>query len=162
MKRKLLSIAALLLASALHAQVGIGTTTPNKSAELTLFSKDKGILIPTIALKSTMDKTTITNGNVESLLVYANVMQGDIIPGFYYWNSMRWVRVASNVDIADEVINNFTTIINNEHVLQEIEQIFQNLGGGNVYYDGTTFSYTDSNGTQQVIDLANLIKANET
>jgi len=32
MNRKLLSIAALLLASALQAQVGIGTTTPNKSA----------------------------------------------------------------------------------------------------------------------------------
>jgi len=43
MKRKLLSIVMLLLASTIQAQVGIGITTPNKSAELTLWSKDKGL-----------------------------------------------------------------------------------------------------------------------
>jgi len=85
MKRKLLSIVMLLLASTIQAQVGIGTTTPNKSAELTLWSKDKGLLIPNIPLESTTDRTTIVNGNIESLLVYATIKQGDIEPGFYYF-----------------------------------------------------------------------------
>ncbi|WP_413512170.1 hypothetical protein [Myroides odoratus] len=161
MKRKLLSIATLLLASAVNAQVGIGTTIPNKSAELTVLSKDKGLLIPNISLKSTTDTTTISNGNVESLLVYANVKQGDIVPGFYYWNKTRWVRLVPDVDIASEVINNFTTIVNNENVIQELEQIFNTIGG-NVYYDGTKFEYTDASGTKQEINIEQIVKGNET
>ncbi|MBB1151463.1 hypothetical protein H4K35_15355, partial [Myroides sp. NP-2] len=222
MKRKLLSVAAVLMVSALHAQVGIGTTTPNKSAELTILSKDKGLLIPNIALKSTIDKTTIVNGNVESLLVYANVEQGDIKPGFYYWDKNRWVRIVTESDVLDanvyydgtkfeytdangskqaidvaaivkahetqttlvhnndgtytytsedgttaiinvpaDVIQEFETIISNEAVKNKVlELIAQN--GGNMYYDGTKFEYTDANGSKQAIDVAAIVKAHET
>ncbi|MDM1398917.1 hypothetical protein HX049_17395 [Myroides odoratimimus] len=110
MKKKILCVATLLLMLSVKAQVGIGTKLPNKSAELTIMSKDKGLLIPSLSLKSTKDTTTISNGNVESLLVYANSKQGDIEPGYYYWNKEKWVRLVSDVDVSDVVINNFEKI----------------------------------------------------
>ncbi|MDM1046325.1 hypothetical protein HX004_16000, partial [Myroides sp. 1354] len=161
MKRKLLSIAMLLLASAIHAQVGIGTTIPNKSAELTLLSKDKGLLIPNIPLESTTDQTTIVNGNVESLLVYATLKQGDIEPGFYYWDKTKWMRIVGDSDVVKIVINNFHEIITNEYVQNEIKQFFE-ISGGNVYYDGTKFEYIDENGDRHEINMQELVKAYET
>ncbi|QQU02526.1 hypothetical protein [Myroides odoratus] len=163
MKKKVLSIAVLLLASAVHAQVGIGTITPNQSAELTIWSKaeDKGLLIPSVPLTSTTDQTTISNGNVESLLVYATKKQGDIEPGFYYWNTTKWGRIVPDSEIANLVIKNFTAIISNEEVKTDLEQLFQTTGG-NVYYDGTTFEYMDTSGTKQEIDFSALIQEKQT
>ncbi|MBB1141000.1 hypothetical protein, partial [Myroides sp. WP-1] len=226
MKRKLFSIGALLLVSVVHAQVGIGTTTPNKSAELTIMSKDKGFLIPNISLENTTDRTTIVNGNVESLLVYANVEQGDIKPGFYYWDKTRWVRLVSDaeaqegsggnvyydgtqfeyedeqgirhiinladfvkahetittlinnrngtytytsengtrtiINVPQDVIDQFETIINNETVKNQILELLTVVGGGNVYYDGSRFEYIDANGVKRIIDISAVVKANET
>lgn len=163
MKKKVLSIAVLLLASAVHAQVGIGTITPNQSAELTIWSKeeDKGLLIPSVPLTSTTDQTTISNGNVESLLVYATRKQGDIEPGFYYWNTTKWERIVPDSEIANLVIKNFTAIISNEEVKTDLEQLFQTTGG-NMFYDGTTFEYLDANGIKQEVDFSELIQANGT
>lgn len=163
MKKKVLSIAVLLLASAVHAQVGIGTITPNQSAELTIWSKaeDKGLLIPSVPLTSTTDQTTISNGNVESLLVYATKKQGDIEPGFYYWNTTKWERIVPDSEIANLVIKNFTAIISNEEVKTDLEQLFQTTGG-NVYYDGTTFEYMDTSGAKQEIDFEALIQEKQT
>jgi len=163
MKKKVLSIAVLLLASAVHAQVGIGTITPNQSAELTIWSKagDKGLLIPSIPLTSTTDQTTISNGNVESLLIYATKKQGDIEPGFYYWNTTKWERIVPDSEIANLVIKNFTAIISNEEVKTDLEQLFQTTGG-NVYYDGTTFEYMDTSDTKQEIDFSALIQEKQT
>ena len=223
MKRKLVSIGALLWVTAATAQVGIGTVTPNKSAELTIVSKDKGILIPNIALKNTVDRSSISNGNIESLLVYANVEQEDIQPGFYYWDKERWVRLVSDADIQDgnvyydgfaftytavngvkqtidvaslvklhetkttlvnnnngtytytsedgtkttidvprSVMEEFETILNNETVKNHIVALITRIGGGNVYYDGLTFKYTDDNGIAQIIDVSALVKLHET
>ncbi|MGG5506927.1 MULTISPECIES: hypothetical protein [unclassified Myroides] len=163
MKRKLLVIGVLLLATTTYSQVGIGTTIPNKSAELTMVSKDKGLLIPNIALKSTTDQTTIVNGNIESLLVYANKAQGDVVPGFYYWNTgeKKWLRIVPDVDVTSTVINNFKEIITNETVIEEIQQIFQTVGG-NVYYDGTSFTYTNEAGVKVPLDIEAFIRAHET
>lgn len=151
------------MASAVHAQVGIGTITPNQSAELTIWSKagDKGLLIPSVSLTSTTDQTTISNGNVESLLVYATRKQGDIEPGFYYWNTTKWERIVPDSEIANLVIKNFTAIISNEEVKTDLEQLFQTTGG-NMFYDGTTFEYLDANGIKQEVDFSELIQANGT
>ena len=157
MKRQLLCVAAFLFVLSLKAQVGIGTKTPNKSAELTIISKDKGLLIPSITLESTGDTQTISNGNVESLVVYASKKQGDILPGFYYWNATKWVRIVSDVDISDLVIKNFEEIVKNETVQNLI-----NKTGGNVFYDGTRFEYLDRSGSRIELLLSTIVKANET
>ena len=68
-----------------YGQVGVGTSLPNKSSELDVVSSDKGILIPRVSLTSTIDAITITNGNVNSLLVFNKQTIADITPGYYYW-----------------------------------------------------------------------------
>ena len=78
----------------LNAQVGIGTPTPDKSAMLTVESSSRGILIPRVALTDTLDGTTITAGNVESLLIYNTATVKDVTPGFYYWTGDLWARIA--------------------------------------------------------------------
>jgi len=66
--------------------VGIGTLTPDKSSQLDVVANDKGILIPRVSLTSTTDAVTITNGNVNSLLVFNTNTQNDITPGYGYAN----------------------------------------------------------------------------
>jgi len=52
------------------SQVGIGTAEPNASSQLEVKADDKGVLLPQVALQSTTDNSTISNGNVVSLLCY--------------------------------------------------------------------------------------------
>src|SRR5690554_4613098 len=87
-----------------HAQVGIGTDTPDSSTQLHIVSGDKGILIPQVPLISTTDSLTIINGNVESLLVYATIAQNDIVPGYYYWYQNKWRKLTVSDDIPENIV----------------------------------------------------------
>src|SRR5690554_1604122 len=122
MKKRILSVALLVSAWGGYSQVGIGTLTPNKSSQLDVVANDKGILIPRVSLSSTTDNTTVSvavgeNSTENSLLVFNTNTQNDITPGYYYWYNDKWMR-----------------IVNDEEV------------GGNVYYNGDTFTYVDENG----------------
>ncbi|PPL01082.1 hypothetical protein, partial [Parapedobacter indicus] len=67
------------------------------------------------------------------------------------------------IDIPADVISNFETIIGDADVLNElIEQLTSTSVGGNVYYDGTSFTYVDAAGDPQSIDFGDLVQANET
>ena len=128
--KKLLPFLVLLLGTAgAYAQVGIGTSTPNASSQLEIVSHDKGVLIPQVTLSGTGDTTTITNGNVESLLVYNTATVSDVTPGYYYWHIEKWYRISTNQDSPSQVI---TTLVDN--------------GDG-------TYTYTSENGTITVIDI---------
>lgn len=63
------------------------------SAQLDVFANNKGVLIPRIKLTSSKDTSTITDGNVESLLVFNTEITSDIKPGYYYWYSNKWNRI---------------------------------------------------------------------
>ena len=65
------------------------------------------------------------------------------------------------IDVPSDVINQFSEIAGNQNVKQILEEIALNVSG-NVYYDGNSFTYIDSSGTEQVIDMGTLVKANET
>src|SRR5690554_1001726 len=132
MKKRILSVALLVSAWGGYSQVGIGTLTPDKSSQLDVTANNKGILIPRVNLTSTTDTTTITNGNVNSLLVFNTATQNDITPGYYYWYIDKWKRMVND----DEV-------------------------GGNVYYDGDTFTYVDANGETQIVNVKKLVQDNE-
>jgi hypothetical protein len=75
--------------------VGIGTT-PNPSAMLDVSSTSRGLLAPRVTLTGTTDATTITNGNVTSLLVYNTATVADVVPGYYYWSGTAWVGLENN------------------------------------------------------------------
>jgi len=95
MKQLYVSLLLFLFAVTMcYAQIGIGTISPDKSSELDIVASNKGILIPRISLTSSTDATTISTGNVISLLVYNTATVADIIPGYYYWNGTKWMRLA--------------------------------------------------------------------
>ncbi|MCX7548361.1 hypothetical protein OS188_10410 [Xanthomarina sp. F1114] len=80
------------------SQVGIGTTNPDASSVLDIESTDAGVLIPRIALTSSIDVTTIT-APTESLLIYnthTNLGANSVRPGFYFWNGSKWSRLNDN------------------------------------------------------------------
>ena len=81
--KKLVLIIFILCIQFSNAQVGIGTSDPNKSAQLEVLSSEKGLLIPRLQLSSTADAITIKNGNVESLLIYNTVNTSDVINDSY-------------------------------------------------------------------------------
>jgi len=64
------------------------------SAMLDVSSTTKGLLIPRVALTGTTDVTTITSGNVQSLLVFNTATVSDVTPGYYYWDAaaIKWQR----------------------------------------------------------------------
>lgn len=79
------------------AQLSVGKTTPNTSAQLDVHSTTKGVLLPRVTLTGLDDTTTITNTNVESLMVYneatAGIGANAVNPGFYYWSGSEWKGV---------------------------------------------------------------------
>jgi hypothetical protein len=77
--------------------VGLGTNTPDNSAQLDLGDNDRGILINRVALSGTTTAAPIT-APANGLMVYntssSNVGNAnEVTPGFYYWNGSAWVRV---------------------------------------------------------------------
>jgi hypothetical protein len=71
-----------------NAQVGIGTTTPNASAQLEVQSTNKGVLFPRVT------QANRPASPVAGLMVY----QTDNTPGFYYYDGSAWVRLLSSAD----------------------------------------------------------------
>lgn len=88
------------------AQVGIGTSQPEPSAQLEVKSTNKGFLPPRVALTSITDNTTISMP-VAGLLVYCTGTAG-LTAGYHYWSGAAWVRVA----LSNEVVNSIGTISN--------------------------------------------------
>jgi len=91
--KKYFLIVVLLLSSHMFAQTGIGTTTPNASAKLDVYSINKGFLPPRVTLTSATDATTIASP-AEGLLVY-NLGSVGLQAGYYYWNGANWATIAT-------------------------------------------------------------------
>lgn len=108
MYKKYLFIAGLFLTTSLHAQTGIGTTTPNASAKLEVSSANKGFLPPRVELTSTSVFGPITGlsgapalATAAGLLVYntatAGTIPNNVVPGYYYWNGTTWIQIAGGL-----------------------------------------------------------------
>jgi hypothetical protein len=90
---KKITILFLLLSTRILAQTGIGTTTPNASAKLDVFSTNKGFLPPRVTLTAVSDISTISSP-AEGLLVY-NLGSVGLQAGYYYWNGANWATIAT-------------------------------------------------------------------
>ncbi|MGN7811727.1 hypothetical protein [Flavobacterium sp. 22076] len=170
MNRKVLSILLLMGGGYFaNAQVGIGTTSPNNSAQLEIVSADKGVLIPQVTLNSSTDSSTITNGNVNSLLVFNTASVSDVFPGYYYWLTDKWMRIISNKDIPANILtwdpaqNRFAYTdpagnlqpVDLDRLLKnhETQTTIINNGGGN-------YTYTNEAGTHAIIHVAGDVRDN--
>jgi len=93
MKMLMLLIAAcFIFCNATIAQnVGIGTATPNASAQLDISSTSKGMLVPRMTMAQRNAVVTPANG----LLIY----QTDNTPGFYFYNGSSWVSIAGSATL---------------------------------------------------------------
>ncbi len=91
--KKIVIAVLILIALQMQAQTGIGTTTPNASAKLDVYSTNKGFLPPRVTLASVSDATTITSP-AEGLLVY-NLGSSGLQSGYYYWNGANWATIAT-------------------------------------------------------------------
>ncbi|MFT3679593.1 MAG: IPT/TIG domain-containing protein [Ferruginibacter sp.] len=99
MKKHLFAIVFLFSFSInLFAQVGIGTNTPNASAQLELSSDTKGFLPTRIALTAANTAAPVT-APAAGLLIYNTATAGtnpnNVTPGYYYWSGTAWVRLAT-------------------------------------------------------------------
>ena len=162
MKKELLTAALFMGTLAASAQVGIGTLTPNKSAQLDVEAVDKGILIPRVSLQSITDATTITNGNVESLLVY-NTNNGEgIMPGYYYWYDAKWQRMLTPTDLNSDVLTvlgydpatNTLTYVDEQSVAHDF--VLNNTKNSTITLTGTVLTITDTDNDVYTVDLASL------
>lgn len=90
----------LLISLSALAQTGIGTTTPNASAKLDVYSTNKGFLPPRITLTGASDVSTIATP-VAGLLIYNTATAGtapnNVVPGYYYWNGTAWTQISNGL-----------------------------------------------------------------
>jgi len=82
------ALIAMLFAFNAKAQVGIGTNSPDASAQLEILSTSKGLLIPRMSLQQRDEINNPANG----LLIYQVVNS----PGFYYYNNGQWLKLTNS------------------------------------------------------------------
>jgi hypothetical protein len=85
----------IILCHSLSAQVGIGTTAPNASAQLEIAASNKGVLIPRVS------KNNRPANPATGLMIY----QIDNLPGFYYYAGTGWKRLYSVTEADTMVVN---------------------------------------------------------
>jgi hypothetical protein len=120
-----------LISLSTFAQTGIGTTTPNASAKLDVYSTNKGFLPPRVTLTSVSDATTIASP-AEGLLVY-NLGSVGLQAGYYYWNGANWATIAT------------ATSAGNGVTASDMVKIYDGVGNAaTINTSGATFSVTTS------------------
>ncbi|MDQ6481786.1 exosporium glycoprotein BclB-related protein [Dyadobacter sp. LHD-138] len=92
----LLSALFLFVSICTKAQVGIGTISPDGSAQLDVTSPNKGVLIPRMG--------KIARDGIGSPATGLLIYQTDNTPGFYYYNGSAWVPFISPVAPAGDAI----------------------------------------------------------
>ncbi len=93
MAKQFLLIIGFIFSIQVMSQTGIGTTTPNASAKLDVFSDNKGFLPPRVSLSGVTDQSTISSP-ATGLLVYCKGDAG-LAAGYYYWNGNAWATIAT-------------------------------------------------------------------
>jgi hypothetical protein len=147
----------LLLTFSSNAQgVGISQTgsVQNPSALLDIDGNDQGLLIPRLALTSTTDATTITNGNVTSLLIYNTVATANLVLGYYYWNGAVWKALGSPTDYYE--VDATTNVPHTVGTSNVDSMVITTADAGN-YRTEAVLDYTTVGGTIVTIAMADNI-----
>jgi hypothetical protein len=93
MSKQIFFIVVLFFSMKMFAQTGIGTTTPNASAKLDVYSTNKGFLPPRVSLTDAYDVTTIPSP-ATGLLIYCKGDAG-LAAGYYFFNGTAWATIAT-------------------------------------------------------------------
>lgn len=112
---KLILFSLFISTYSLSQNVGINSTgaAPVNSAALDVDMANKGVLIPRVALTTTLAFAPVTGTATTSLLVYntatTGVFPNNVTPGYYYWNGTVWVRFLNSGN-AWELLGNAGTV----------------------------------------------------
>lgn len=108
--KKIFFLLAFIFSFSLYSQVGVGTTTPDGSSALDIYSTDKGILIPRL----TLAQRDLISTPADGLLIYCL----DCSPkGFYHFNGITWItQSTNNIYNVDGILSSqrTVTLANNE------------------------------------------------
>ncbi|WP_048505895.1 hypothetical protein [Chryseobacterium angstadtii] len=116
-KNTFYTLIGLLFFSIIKSQVGIGTSNPSTSAVLELSSTNKGFLMNTVSLTSTLSASPLSS-HTEGIWVYNTATAGtspnDVIPGLYYNDGAKWVLMSINTDIP-KIGDIKSSMVNTDH-----------------------------------------------
>lgn len=144
----------VFVATISYAQVGILTTNPSSSAELDIYSGNKGLLVPRLSLSNSLTNSSPVNSPANGLLVFNQGLNQEL--GFYFWLTNRWYmlqipdanKITHNGSSTDNAIVRFDgtngkTIQNSGAILNDNNQI-SGLNSINLSEFRLTSSPTDS------------------
>jgi hypothetical protein len=91
--RYLVFFIALIFIPVSFSQIAIGSFSVDPSAALDVNSSNKGLLIPSISLQSSIDVSTIVSPTT-GLIIYNTSSSGtspsQVFPGYYFYNGANW------------------------------------------------------------------------
>lgn len=97
------TIMALFGAVSANAQEGFGTNSPAPSSVIDMTATNKGVLLPRVALTSTIAAAPVT-APADALTVFNTATVGaapnNVTPGYYYWSTAgsQWIRLLNQND----------------------------------------------------------------
>ena len=97
--KMLISTALTLIVLGATAQIKVGNnpTTINSNSLLEMETTDKGLLLPRVALTSSTAFAPLS-AHVAGMAVYNTATAADVVPGYYYNDGTKWVKVAADVN----------------------------------------------------------------
>jgi hypothetical protein len=94
-----------------QVKVGNNATLVNPNAVFELESGNKGFLLPRLALAATTSPYPL-GAFVEGMMVYDTATVADIIPGIYYCDGTKWIRVSNGTSGNNTPDNVWSTLGN--------------------------------------------------
>ncbi len=127
----------------LNAQVVINRTgdNPHPDAMLDIQDTTKALIIPRIALRSTVLSTPL-NSFAAGMVIYNTATSGvgssSVTPGLYYSDGIKWIRATSQGSLSDSSIyNSDGTLLGNRVVKLQNNNLTFNSTGGNLLFTST-------------------------
>ncbi len=78
-----------------QAKIGDNPTVIDPNSILELESPNQGLLMPRVSLTATTSATPLT-AHIAGMTVYNTTAQNDVLPGYYYNDGTKWVKVLSS------------------------------------------------------------------
>ncbi|WP_203296402.1 hypothetical protein [Luteirhabdus pelagi] len=138
MKKILSFLTLIVFTNVFHAQVGIGTTSPDPSAQLDITATDKGVLIPRLSLSDVSDTSLDgTTTAATGLLIFNTnaTVTGGSGTGYYYFDGTVWERLSTSTSGTDHDFYEEGTTTSPDDISDDIYTLGNvGIGQSSVFY----------------------------